>query len=90
MRIAIRSLRREIKAALLVALMAAAGAVLIHHGLWEAGIALCLMAAGIAAAFYAMVWRPARIPRDAVLIIKLAGAMREVAPRSPLDQLRGP
>jgi protease-4 len=89
MRIAIRSLRREIKAALLVALMAAAGAVLIHHGLWEAGIALCLMAAGIAAAFYAMVWRPARIPRDAVLIIKLAGAMREVAPRSPLDQLRG-
>jgi protease IV len=89
MRIAIRSLRREIKAALLVVLVAAAGAVLIHHGMREAGIALCVVAAGFAAAFYAMVWRPARIPRDAVLIIKLAGAMREVAPRSPLDQLRG-
>jgi protease IV len=89
MRIAIRSLRREIKAALLVALVAAAGAVLIHHGLGGAGIALCMVAVGIAVAFYTMVWRPARIPRDAVLIIKLAGAMREIAPRSPLDQLRG-
>jgi protease-4 len=55
----------------------------------EAGIALCVVAAGFAAVFYAMVWRPARIPRDAVLIIKLAGAVREIAPRSPLDQLRG-
>jgi protease IV len=89
MRIAIRSLRREIKAALLVVLVAAAGAVLIHHGMREAGIALCVVAAGFAAVFYAMVWRPARIPRDAVLIIKLAGAVREIAPRSPLDQLRG-
>jgi protease-4 len=89
MRIAIRSLRREIKAALLVVAVAAAGAVLIHHGMREAGIALCIVAAGVTAAFYAMVWRPARIPRDAVLVIKLAGAVREIAPRSPLDQLRG-
>ncbi len=89
MRIAIRSVRREFRVAILVALLAGAGALAIHYGLTETGIGLGMIAAVLAAAFCLMVWRPARIPRGAVLTIKLAGAMREVAPRSPLAQLRG-
>jgi protease-4 len=89
MRIAIHSLRREIRVAMLVALLAGTGAVGIHFGLREVGIGLYAMAAAIAAAFYLLIVRPARIPRGAVLTIRLAGAMRESTPRSPLDQLRG-
>ena len=89
MRIAIGSLRREVRVAILVVLVAGIGALAFHHGLRELGIGLCVMAAAVAAAFYLLVWRPARIPRGAVLTIRLAGAMRENAPRSPLDQLRG-
>ncbi|MGA8059457.1 MAG: signal peptide peptidase SppA [Candidatus Binataceae bacterium] len=89
MRIAIRSLRREFRVAMLVALVAGASVLAIHYGLTETGIGLGLIAGAIAAVFCLMVWWPSRIPRGAVLTIKLAGAMREVAPRSPLDQLRG-
>ncbi|MGZ6195842.1 MAG: signal peptide peptidase SppA, partial [Candidatus Binataceae bacterium] len=46
-------------------------------------------AVAIAAAFYLLVMRAAQIPRGAVLTVKLAGAMREITPRSALDQLRG-
>ncbi len=89
MKIAIDSLPREFRIAMLVVLVAGVGALAIHFGLRDVGIALFVMAAAIAAAFYLLVWRPARIPRGAVLTIKLAGPMRECAPRSPLDQLRG-
>ena len=60
MRIAIRSLRREFKVAMLVALLAGAGALAIHYGLTETGIGLGMIAAVLAAAFCLMVWRPAR------------------------------
>ena len=73
MRIAIHSLRREVRVAMLVALVAGVGALGIHYGLREAGIGLYAMAAAIAAAFFLVIVRPARIPRDAVLTIKLAG-----------------
>jgi protease IV len=89
MKIAIGSLRREIRFGMLAALVAGAGALAIHFGLRETGIGLCVAAAAIAAAFYMMVWRPSRVPRGAVLTIKLAGALRESTPHSPLDQLRG-
>ena len=100
MKIAIDSLPREFRIAMLVVLVAGVGALAIHFGLRDVGIGLFVMAAAIAAAFYLLVWRPARIPRGAVmtvvlivtfavLTIKLAGPMRECAPRSPLDQLRG-
>jgi protease IV len=88
MTIAIHSLRREFRVAILVALTAGASVLAIHNGLTEVGIALAVIAAALAAAFL-LVWRMARIPRGAVLTIKLAGALREVAPRSPIAQLRG-
>jgi protease IV len=89
MKIAVGSLRREVRFAILAALVAAAGAFTIHFGWPDTGIGLCAIAAAIAAAFYLMIWRPSRIAQDAVLTIKLAGAMRESTPHSPLDQLRG-
>jgi protease IV len=89
MRIAIRAPRREIRVAILVTLLAALGAFAIYFGWHAEGAALCAFALALAAAFYTLVWRPARIPRDAVLTFKLTGALREEPPRSPLDQLRG-
>jgi protease-4 len=89
MRIAIASLRREFRLAILVALLLGAGALAPYLGWRDTGICFGIAAVAIAAAFYFLVLRPSRIPRDAVLVLKLAGAMREVAPRSPLDQLRG-
>ena len=65
MKIAIDSLPREFRIAMLVVLVAGAGALAIHFGLRDVGIGLFVMAAAIAAAFYLLVWRPARIPRGA-------------------------
>jgi protease IV len=89
MRIAIHSLRREVRVAMLVALVAGVGALGMHYGLRETGIGLYVAAVAIAAGFVMLIVRPARIPPGSVLTIKLTGAMREFAPRSPLDQLRG-
>ena len=89
MRISIGSMRREVRAAIVVALIAGAAALALHFGLRDTGIVLGVIAVAIAAAFYLLVMRAAQIPRGAVLTVKLAGAMREIAPRSALDQLRG-
>src|SRR5277367_5735067 len=89
MRITIHSMRREVRVALLVVLVAGVGTLCLHFGLREAGIGLYVMAAAIAAGFLLLIVRPARIPHGAVLTIKLSGAMRESTPHSPLDQLRG-
>ncbi len=89
MRISIGSMRREVRAAIVVALIAGAAALALHFGLRDTGIMLGVIAVAIAAAFYLLVMRAAQIPRGAVLTVKLAGAMREITPRSALDQLRG-
>lgn len=89
MRISFGSMRREVRAVVVVALIAGAAAVALHFGLRDTGIVLGVIAVAIAAAFYVLVMRAARIPRGAVLTVKLAGAMREITPRSALDQLRG-
>ena len=89
MKISIGSMPREVRAAIVVALIAGSAALASHFGLRDIGIVLGAGAVAIAAAFYLLVMRAARIPRGAVLTVKLAGAMREVAPRSALDQLRG-
>jgi protease-4 len=82
-------MRREVRAAIVVALIAGAAALALHFGLRDTGIVLDVIAVAIAAAFYLLVMRAAQIPRGAVLTVKLAGAMREITPRSALDQLRG-
>src|SRR5260370_40234594 len=78
---------REVRLAILVAIMAIVGAVLCHAGHWTAGITVLAMALAIVAAFWLAVVRPARIPRDAVVMIRLAGPIEEDVTRSPLDQI---
>jgi len=89
MRIAIHSLPREVRIAILVVFLGILSGVAFHFGLRGPGIALCVAAAVSAGAFFFLVWKPSRVPRDGVLTIRLAGALRECAPRSPIDQLRG-
>lgn len=89
MRIAIHQPRREIRVALLVAALAGLGALSIYLGQRAVGVALCVMSVALATSFYVLVLRPSRIPRGAVLIFKLSGALHERPPQSPIDQLRG-
>src|SRR5690348_1348125 len=89
MRITIVTPRREVRVAIAVALVAGIGVLAFHYGLHGTGIGLWVLAAAMAAAFVLLVVRPARIPHGAVLTVRLAGAIRESRPRSPLDQLRG-
>src|SRR5258708_22160525 len=78
---------REVRLAILVAIMAITGALLCHAGHWTAGITVLAMALAIVAAFWLAVVRPARIPRDGVVMIRLAGPIEEDVTRSPLDQI---
>jgi protease-4 len=82
------ALSRDARLALITAVLAAAGAIGVDRGWYVAGALLWLAAAAAVAAFYLLIKRPARIPKDAVLTIRIADGLREDAPRSPLEQLR--
>jgi protease-4 len=81
-------LTRETRVALLVAFLIALGTLCLNAGWRVAGLTSIMAAMALAAAFYLLVIRPSRIPRNAVLTLRLAGGIREDAPRSPLEQLR--
>jgi protease-4 len=81
-------LTRETRVALLVAFLIALGTICLATGWRAAGLASIVAATALAAAFYLFIIRPSRIPRDAVLTLRLVGGIREDAPRSPLEQLR--
>ncbi len=78
---------REVRLAIIVAILCAAGAVACAAGDWKAGITALGIAVALVAAFWFGVVRPAQIPRDAVLVVRLAGPIEEDVTRSPLDQL---
>jgi protease IV len=81
-------LTRETRVAILVAFLIALGTISLSED-WRAAGLTCIVAATVLAlVFYLFVIRPSRIPRDAVLTLRLAGGIREDAPRSPLEQLR--
>ena len=79
-----RTFRVGIAATLLLLLAAA----IFGFGWHATGIAVALLAVAIVAAFFFLVVRPARIPDNAVLTLRIADGMREDGPRSPLEQLR--
>jgi protease IV len=81
-------LTRETRVALLIAILIALGTLGLSAGWRTAGLVLIVAAVALAAAFYLFIIRPSRIPHDAVLTLRLAGGIREDAPRSPLEQLR--
>ncbi|MBF6558696.1 MAG: signal peptide peptidase SppA [Candidatus Binataceae bacterium] len=82
-------LSREARVGSVTAIIAAIALIAFAAGWHVSGAILLLAAAALAGAFYALVTRPARIPKDAVLTIKIGDDMREDAPRSPLAQIRG-
>ena len=81
-------LTRETRVAILVAVLFALGTISLDQGWQAAGLAFIIAATALAVSFYWFVIRPSRIPSDAVVTFRLAGAIREDAPRSPLEQLR--
>jgi protease IV len=82
---AIRIVRVATLCAVLIAL--AAGALYFDHP--ALSLSFLILAFAMAAAFFAFVIRPSRIPRDAVLTIRLNGALPEEPHRSLIDQVRG-
>src|SRR5260370_10139672 len=82
------TLSREGRLGSLVAVLMAVGAICFDLGWRAAGIILFVIAAVLVAAYVAFIVRPARIPKDAVLTLRIADGIREDAPRSPLEQLR--
>jgi protease IV len=86
--LSISNLTRETRVAIVVAFLIALGTMCLNEGWRAAGLVAILAATVIAVAFYLFVIRPSRIPREAVLTVRLAGGIREDAPRSPLEQLR--
>ncbi len=80
---------REAKIAVLCAALALLALVAARYGFYLPASILAACALGLAFAFYFFAVRPARIPRGAVLMVKLAGALAEEPRRSPLDALLG-
>ncbi len=78
---------RELRLGIVVAILYVVGAVGLAFGHWEVGITAIGIGLALVAAFYFAVIRPARIPHDAVLVIRLAGPIEEDVTGSPLDQI---
>jgi protease-4 len=78
---------REVRLAIIVAILSAAGTVACASGDWRVGTAILGIAAAMVAAFWFAVVRPAQIPHDAVVMVRLAGPIEEDVSGSPLDQL---
>jgi protease IV len=82
-------MRRQVRLAITVAILVVPGAIAGYRGAWAVGLLLFAPAAVIVTAFLCLVFLPARIPRDCVLVVRLAGRMREHAAPSPIQQLAG-
>src|SRR5271165_2082307 len=78
---------REVRLGIIVAILFFVGSVFCVAGDLKAGFGIIGMAVAMVAAFYFAVVRPAQIPRDSVLVIRLAGPIEEDVTRSPLDQI---
>ena len=81
-------LSRETRLATLVTALIVLGIIGLDAGWHVIGVWLLLAAAGIVAAFYLLILRPARIPQDSALMLKIGDGLREEPPRSPIEQLR--
>ena len=78
---------RQVRVALVDAILLISGAIAFAAGDVKLGMAFLLIVVAMVAAFYFAVIRPALIPRDAVLVVKLAGAIEEDVTGSPIDQI---
>ncbi len=82
-------LSREVRLGIVTALLLLIGVVFFAFSWHTIGVVVIAIALALVAAFYFLVARPARIPDEAILTFRISDGMREDAPRSPLEQLRG-
>ncbi|HSR57975.1 MAG TPA: hypothetical protein VLL57_07280, partial [Candidatus Binataceae bacterium] len=82
-------LSRGMRIGLYCTILLALAALSFYFGYAALGLLFVLAAAALGALFYSFVVRSARIPRDAVLVIRLSGTLPEEPQRSLIDQLRG-
>jgi hypothetical protein len=78
-RIDFSGLSRDLRVGILAAVLAVIGLVIFGRGWHATGSLVILVALALVATFYLLVVRPARIPKDAVLTIRIADGMREDA-----------
>ncbi len=79
---------REVRVAVLVLILGALGVLLFRHQHPAPAAILIIMAAAAAIAFWVLVLKPARIPADAVVMLRLSGPIPEDIPRSLIEQFR--
>ncbi len=75
--------------AIVAAVLLLLGLFALSRGAWLVALVPLVAAVLMAAGFLGFVYFPARIPRHAVLKIRLAGTLHEHSQRSTLDQLMG-
>lgn len=80
---------REVRVAIVAAVIVALGAIGVDVGMRVLGGALIALAIILVTAYVSFVVRPALIPRDGLLHIRLAGSLREHAVVSPIQYLMG-
>ena len=78
---------QELRVAGVVLVLGVLGVIECSRGAWATGLVLLILAVLAVAAYWMFVLRPSRVPRDAVLVLKLSGQLREDGRRSPLDQI---
>jgi protease-4 len=80
---------RIARVAIYCAILIALALVALYLGRTALFITFLISALSMAVAFFLFVIRPARIPRDAILTIRLSGPLPEEPHRSIVDQIRG-
>ena len=78
---------REVRLAIVVLILYVVGAIGLAFGHWGVGITAIGIGLALVAAFYFAIVRPAQIPHDAVLVVRLSRPIEEDVTRSPLDQI---
>ena len=80
---------REVRLAIIAAVLVALGAIGLDIGMRVPAVALIMIAAIMVAVYVAFVVRPAMIASEGLLHLRLAGRLREYAVTSPIQYLMG-
>lgn len=80
---------RQLRVTIAVLAAFAAGAVALRFHVTALGVILLVLGAAAATAYFMLVLRGTRLPRNSLLLLRMSGAMREFAPASLIEHLRG-
>jgi protease-4 len=84
-----KTVTRELRVLIIVLVFALLSAVAFFFAWYVAGAVAAAIALAIAAAYYLLIFRPARIPRDSLLRLRLSGRVTDYSAGSLLDRLMG-